>query len=145
MSFLLGILLLSFPIEYEDILPQIPAFVNPYDPGLGGINCNDDCLRLANGYEWQESDYGRLAACPPDLMACYVTFRNDHDTAGPYLCYDTGGALLEPVRYDNKFDGQLVQHFDVLWDLTDEDGERISNDMLPWWNHALFTDWEAEC
>ena len=122
---------------------KYPAFVNPYDPVLQGINCDSDCSSLANGRKWTEDDYGKLAACPPDLMGCYVTFTNDYSTAGPFLCSDTGGALLEPM-YVEKFD-KTVQHFDILWDLSDENEEMIPWSQLPWWNHAVFEEWEADC
>jgi hypothetical protein len=122
---------------------EFPAFVNPYDPELGGINCNSDCSRLANGYEWQEADYGQLAACPPRFMGCSVTFTNDHAMVGPLLCSDTGSALLFP-QYVEKLD-KTVEFFDVLWDLTEEDGTMIPREELPWWNHAVFEEWEADC
>lgn len=123
--------------------PEHPAFVNPYDPALGGINCDDNCANLANGYIWTEEDYGRLAACPPRFMGCSVSFENDYDDLGPLLCYDTGGAHQAP-RYVDKFN-ETVEYFDVLWDLSTEDGTMIPREQLPWWNHALFYDWRADC
>lgn len=108
--------------------PHPLALVNPYDPQLGGINCMDPCDRTANGLLIRPEHYGRIAACPPVEMGCWVTFSNEFGSHGPYQCNDTGGALLAPqVR-----DGRLIQLYDVLWDLTNEE------DPLPWWNHGLF-------
>lgn len=105
----------------------LPGFVNLYDPKLGGINCQEPCGQTANGLVIEEYHYGRIAACSPSQIGCWVTFSNDYGTHGPYQCNDTGGALLEPRLRDDR----LVQYYDVLWDLT-------SGEPLPWWNHALF-------
>ncbi len=117
--------------------------MNPYDPALGGINCDEDCTRTANGLLIQPEHYGTIAACHPSWMGCQVSFRNDYGEAGPFTCQDTGGALLAP-KYVSKLD-DFVQYVDILWDLTDENGDMIPWSQLPWWNHAVFDDYEVTC
>lgn len=115
-----------------------PIFVNPYDPALGGINCESPCNRFANGMEVVPELYGSVAACNPRDMGCYISFENDYGSAGPFLCVDTGGMLLYPrpsIRHET-----WVQYIDILHPLTEESFEH-----WPWWNHALFRDYTVEC
>lgn len=140
---LLLLLIMIFPIPGFTPIVDPPIFVNPYDPALGGINCDHDCEHFGNGVRITEEHYGKTAACNPKHIGCYISFENDFSSAGPFLCVESGGALLEPMHVPKL--GQTVQYVDILWDLTDEQGEQISNSMLPWWNHAVFTDYEVEC
>lgn len=125
---------------------HLPGFVNPYDPALalidpvnGSINCQEPCGYTANGTP-VEGNYGKIAACAPEQMGCWVTFSNDFGSHGPYQCNDTGGALQEPYMRD----GRLTQNYDVLWPLTDGNGNKLPLTDYPWWNHAFF-DVEVTC
>lgn len=135
--------ILLMPIDESYRGSPIPIFVNPYDPALGGINCDSDCSRFANGIFITEEHYGQSAACHPTWVGCRLSFSNDFGEVGPLTCNDTGEELLYP-RYVPKL-GQKVQYVDILWDLTDDEGDMIPWSELPWWNHAVFNDYEVSC
>jgi hypothetical protein len=121
---------------------QIPLLVNPYDPALGGINCDHDCTRFGNGVEIQDWHYGIRMACNPAHIGCQFHIWNDFGSIGPVWCVESGGALLEP-QYHEGF-GRVVQYVDILWHL-DDGGQRVPNENLPWWNHGVFEDYEIDC
>jgi hypothetical protein len=137
-ALILATLLLS---PHVDPAPPIPLLVNPYDPALGGINCDHDCTRFGNGVLIEPWHYGIRMACNPVHIGCEFRIWNDYGSIGPLWCVESGGALLEPQIHD----GQLVQFVDILWDLSDDDGERVPDERLPWWNHGVFDEWSVDC
>lgn len=71
------------------IVTTVVAYLSWYDPALGGINCDADCTRLADGSPvaaW----YDRAIACPPEFA---LGAQIDIPGVGVRECRDRGGAI----------------------------------------------------
>ena len=110
-----------------------PAILHPYDPALGGINCDDDCSTVATGALLPEM-YERAGACDKSMLGSTVYF---DDIGMSMECVDTGG-LIGPGWSER--DSMCVMYFDVLWHL-DIEGGKITN--APSWNHWLLPNWRT--
>lgn len=123
-------------------LSSYPGFVVLYDPALADLgeqwshNCQEPCDITANGGNVADG-YGHWAACHPDLMGQRVRLTDEAGREiGVFKCMDTGGALLEPVYH--KAAGREVIYFDLLWPLTNEDGDGIiDRGQLPWFTNTV--------
>jgi hypothetical protein len=110
-----------------------PAILHAYDPGLGGINCDDDCTTVATG-QLLDSMYKTSGACPVELLGATVTF---HDIGVEMKCVDTGGDI-KPAWSER--DEQCVVYFDMLWPLEVQDDIIIGG---PYWNHWFLPNWSV--
>lgn len=100
-------------IEPPPPVEEWPVLVTWYDPALCWeegmtINCDsvDSAHLLADGLPWDESDYGKVAACPPGWHYLYITL-----PTGTYLCRDTGPAI--DCKF-NPYHMEYVCHMDIL-------------------------------
>lgn len=101
---------------------DLPAVATWYDPSLGGINCDDDCTRTADGSMVSEELYGVAAACDRSLLGSIVAI----DGLGTFECRDTGSAIRPTWSPHHD---RWVLYFDVM--LHDD----------PSWNYWIFEHW----
>ena len=107
-------------------LTSYPAVMVIYDPRLGGINCDGDCLTVATG-PLTEDMYFTSGACHQDLLGATVHFPAINFSM---RCVDTGGLI--DVGW-NEYYQQEVLYFDAMWDASNP----------PPWVYWLLDDWEV--
>lgn len=95
---------------------DLPVFPSPYNPYLGGINCDSDCSTVAtmDHADWM---FNNVVACPKGWIGNTSIILHGHE----WLCLDTGTAIT--VDYRKMFDAKDGFYFGwaividfMLWD-----------------------------
>lgn len=80
---------------------KMPVLITAYQPGLGGINCNNDCSTVAIGLRTGDHLNGRAMACPTEWLGTrhpsgrwYTSVIYFPESAGlsPRFCIDSFGS-----------------------------------------------------